>query len=147
MIQKDKLLIDAAIEGNPAEVARLIAAGANVNAVDKNGYTALMWAASYIQSAGADRIVADLISAGADVDMCDDEGRTALMISAWWSHAKTVTALIAAGANVDAHDHDGNTALMLAAREGNTESILALTIAPEAARIAGHMLDATTRRK
>jgi len=91
--------------------------------------------------------VEQLIAAGANVDTQDDAGKTALMISAWWSHAKTVTALIAAGANVDAHDHDGNTALMLAAREGNTESILALTIAPEAARIAGHMLDATTRRK
>ena len=71
-----------------------------------------------------------------------------LLIDAAWrgNHAK-VARLLTAGADVDYRDSDGVTALMLAAREGNTESILALTIAPEAARIAGHMLDATTRRK
>jgi len=140
MIQKDKLLIDACRSGQLASVEQLIAAGANVDTQDDAGKTPLMHAAWYGHT--TTETITALLKAGANVNLCDEEGKTALMISAWWSHAKTVTALIAAGANVDAHDHDGNTALMLAAREGNTESILALTIAPEAARIAGHMLGA-----
>ncbi len=43
---KSDALMEAARNNNVAEVARLIQAGADVNARGRTGYTALMWAAN-----------------------------------------------------------------------------------------------------
>jgi ankyrin repeat protein len=61
-------------DGDTAEVQGLIEAGVDVNAMDKNGNTALM-CALYI---GHTEIVELLISKGADVNAQNDYGYTAL---------------------------------------------------------------------
>jgi len=49
----------------------------NVNAMDKKGKTALMWAANY----GHIEVVKFLVKSGADVNIADNKGRTALIIA------------------------------------------------------------------
>ena len=93
-------------------------AGADVDARDDDGWTALMWAA---QEGRADAVRL-LIGAGADVDIDDDDGWTALMLAAGEGRADAVRLLIGAGADVNADDDDGWTALMWAAQEGRTDT-------------------------
>ena len=58
----------------PEVLALLVKGGADVNAVDHRGNTALMWAASF----GRDDIIEFLVSCGAKVSMVDNKGMTAL---------------------------------------------------------------------
>jgi hypothetical protein len=58
---------------NPKLIAALIKNGADVNATDKNGTTALMWAAK----ANHLETIITLIDNGADVDSRDVNGKTA----------------------------------------------------------------------
>ncbi|NYZ74089.1 ankyrin repeat domain-containing protein [Candidatus Micrarchaeota archaeon] len=90
----------------------LIAKGADVNAKDDGGTTALMCAAQ-----NGDAVVARLLIAkGADVNARNMYGMTPLMWAAYESHNKeTVELLIAKGADVNATDYRGDTALMDAA--------------------------------
>ena len=57
----------------------LIQAGADVKVVDKNGWTALMFAAGR----GHNKCMELLIQAGADVKVVDKNGWTALMFDSW----------------------------------------------------------------
>jgi len=91
MTQDDNTLISACRCDDLAEVARLIAAGADVNARDNDGRTPLVRAAWY----GHPDIVAALLKAGADVDARNNDGKTALM---WAADEPTRTALLAAEA-------------------------------------------------
>ena len=92
--KKADLLFEAVSNNNTKEVDRLIKAGADVNATDDYGETALMWAAWY-DAADAAKM---LIEAGADVNARDKGGKTALII-AEDHNAKDVMALLkAAGA-------------------------------------------------
>lgn len=77
--KKTDLLFEAVSNNNIKEVARLIEAGANVNATDDYGETALMMAVSS-EGAGAD-MAKLLIAAGADVNARDKGGKTALIIA------------------------------------------------------------------
>jgi len=88
----------------------LLAAGAEVNAKDEDGWTALMWAARM----GSNDIVELLLSKGADVNAKDEDGTTALMYAAasiYEGRVETVQALLSAGADVNAKGNDGRTAL------------------------------------
>ena len=107
------------------ETKRLIAAGADVNAKDWYGRTALMKA----QTAEQTKL---LIDAGADVNAKDKGdyaplisievgGRTALMKA---QTAEQTKLLIAAGANVNAKDDYGYTALMEAKTAEQTKLLI-----------------------
>ncbi|MGA2141981.1 MAG: serine hydrolase [Brevinematales bacterium] len=76
---------------NADTVKALIAAGADVNAVDKDGWTALMFA---VKEGRTDEIK-ELIAAGADVKAKDKFGRTALY---WIGNKETEDLLKKAGA-------------------------------------------------
>ncbi len=73
-------LIDAAKEGDLETVQSLIEQGADVNAIDNNGNTALMWASAR----GHTETVGFLIDKGADVNAVDNDGDTALKIAKSW---------------------------------------------------------------
>ncbi len=69
--------MSAAGYGHEAVVNRLLAAGADVNAVNVDGRSALMWAAE----GGDEAIVDRLLAAGANVEALDTQGRTALQLA------------------------------------------------------------------
>ena len=85
----------------PEETKYALEHGANVNAKDTDGQTALMKAYTTEQ-------VRLLIEAGADVNAKDKNGKTALMQAVFPEQVKL---LIEAGADVNAKDNQGRTAL------------------------------------
>ncbi|MEI6544009.1 MAG: ankyrin repeat domain-containing protein [Methylococcales bacterium] len=88
-------VIDAAEAGDLLKVQALLTAGADVNAKNEVGGTALMDASRN----GHKEIVKALIAKGADVNAKDNEGRnTALFYAASHGHQDVVKALKQAGA-------------------------------------------------
>ena len=81
-------------DGRVDIVKVLLAAGANVNAFDEDGETALMMAAEE----GRADVVQALIAGGANVNMMDHEGRTALQHARKEGRSHIVTILQNAGA-------------------------------------------------
>ena len=88
-------LIVAAGRGDVLPVQRLLAAGADVNARDADGRTALL-AANYVDSVA---VVRRLIEAGAKVDAADREGITPLFQAQRQNSRDIVRLLEAAGAH------------------------------------------------
>lgn len=120
-----KLLLDAAERGDAAEIKRLLAAGADVNAADKDGGTALDAAAYY----GHADCVKILLAAGADVHAVNIDGWTALMAAANRGKTEVVKLLLAAGADVNAAANAGQTVLMVAVINGHVEVVKVLLAA------------------
>ena len=89
-------LIEAAKNGQTEKVKALLDAGANANAKDEDGRTALMWAAS---KRGRTDAVQVLLDAGADVNAKDNVGKTALFSAAGSGWTETVKILLDAGAD------------------------------------------------
>lgn len=112
--------------GSPgAQVTRmLLEAGANVNAADGDGFTALMGAVRY----GLEEGVKILVDAGADVNARTNRGRTVLMEAAFNGWGETARFLIERGADVHARDKNGNTALMESALAAESGDILVFTV-------------------
>lgn len=90
----------------------LLAKGANPNARDQTGSTALHLAAYISSDVKFARL---LVKNGATVDARSDDGRTPLMQAALWKRNSTARFLIQQGADVNAHDNEGFTPLMFAA--------------------------------
>ena len=106
----------AAGAGRLAVVRRLVAQGADVNAAQENGWTALMLAA-----AGAHApVVRLLLDHGADPHRRSTRYNDvdALLLAAQAGDAASCRLLLSHGVNVDEADLDGDTVLMYAA--GNT---------------------------
>ena len=92
-------------------VQRLLAAGANVAAVNDYGATPMSEAAVAANPA----VLEALLEAGADVDSPNADGQTALMVVARGGNTAAARVLIEAGANVNAREQRKNqTALMWA---------------------------------
>ena len=122
MSATDSHLLLAALEGNVEVVQTLLAHGANVNATDSDGGTALFNAAQE----GNVEVVQTLLAHGANVSATVSDGRTALVIAAQFGSVEVVQTLLAHGANVSATDGHGWTALFVAAEKGNVEVVQTL---------------------
>jgi ankyrin repeat protein len=102
-----KLPAEFSHQPDDGTVEFLLDQGADANARDNDGITALMRANG--------STVGLLLSAGADVNAKDRKGRTALVHAvAWMQDAETVRALLVAGADANAKDEDGKTVLQYA---------------------------------
>jgi len=111
----------AAWEGcNVRRVSNLVSRGANVEAVDEAGETALMIAA---KKGHTDTVNVLAGTYNANVEAFDQNGWTALMRAAKNGHADTVNVLGTYNANVEAFDEDGWTALMFAAYYGHADTV------------------------
>ncbi len=101
----------------------LFAAGADANAADQGGQTALM---SAISKSAA--IITALLKAGAKADVVDRNGQSLLMFAAKGHNADIIPVLIKAGAKVNLKNSNGQTALLIAADpsygEGEENSII-----------------------
>jgi len=114
-------LIEAGKKGETRNIKGLLAAGAEVDAKDEKGVTALMHASAE----GHTQSVEALLDAGADVDAQADDGLTALMVVAR-GNTEIARALLDAGADVNAKAQHGVTSLMVAVATGNIQIVRAL---------------------
>jgi uncharacterized protein len=165
-------LIDAVKAGDRAEVHRLIARKADVNASEPDGTTALHWAVragdretvtlllrqgakatavnrynvtplGLASANGSVEMVRMLLEAGAEPDTANPEGETALMAAARAGSIDTTTLLASRGANVNARESwFGETALMWAAAENHAEMIRTLVALGAAINARSTVVDA-----
>ena len=98
-----------------AKVKLLIEHGAQVNAKDEEGQTALMRA---VDRKEAD-VVDALLQAGADASVQNEGGETLLIRAASLGAVEIVKSLIARGADINHSDVLGNTAYIVAYEEGH----------------------------
>jgi ankyrin repeat protein len=106
--------------GTPQEIEAAIRGGANVNAKDSGGLTALILAAEYNSDP---EVVRALLQAGADVNAKNPGSVTALM-AAGENNPEVVRALLWGGADVNAQSVTGTTALMIAALKNNDPAVI-----------------------
>ena len=115
-------LADAAEQRDQASVRALLQTGADVNATQVDGTTALHWAAYHDDA----ETVQLLVRAGAKVNAVNRYGVPPLAQACINGNAAVVKLLLEAGADVNATMKGGETVLMLAARSGNAEAVKAL---------------------
>jgi ankyrin repeat protein len=148
-------LVEAARSGDNETLGELLQKGANVNAAEGDGSTALHWAsyrddlasASILLRAGAkvnaandlgatplwaasqngsEAMVRRLLEAGANPNLALMSGETPVMVAARAGAAGVVEQLIAKGAKVNVHGSRGQTALMWAVAEKHSNVVKVL---------------------
>lgn len=143
----DQALIYHAAHANAGGVAQALDNGANIEATDENGLTALMWAAqqntaavvglllqrganpyhaddagwtalhSAASSGNLDGMKALLAAAPGSIETANDKGETPLLLAIGMHREECAHALLDAGANVHAGNHGGQNALDVAIEE------------------------------
>jgi ankyrin repeat protein/poly(3-hydroxybutyrate) depolymerase len=107
----------AADRGDIETVKQHLAAGTDVNAKKRYGWTPLYYAAS-----GGDKEITELLIAkGADVDAGDRDNITPLRGAIYDGHIEIIELLISSGADVNAKTKRGSTYLHYAANMGQKE--------------------------
>lgn len=108
-------LINAARGGGGVRITTLLLdAGADLNAVNSSGWTALMAAAE----TGDAELVGALLKAGANPNAQNQIGRTPLMMAAHDGHSEIVSLLLDANVDINAVDMHGFSALHSAVHGG-----------------------------
>ena len=102
-----KSLHEAAVDGDIRQVKLLISKGADVNAKNKLGKTAL----HYASEKGHTDVARLLISQGAYVNATNSDGRKPLHYAAMRGDKQTLVLLLSKGADINAKDRDGRTPL------------------------------------
>lgn len=124
----ERALIIATHQDDIVAAQTLLAAGADPNAVDAAGCSALGWAIRYDRT----NMALLLLSAGADPDSesVRPSGLSVLMEACGEGRIRLVHALLAAGANPNLQSTPGmNTALMVAAARGRLQVVKLLLAA------------------
>lgn len=119
------VLFIAAEKGHTEIANALLAHGAEINAKDSSGNTALHHAAQ----GGHTDIVNRLLAAGVEIDAKGSFGETAMHRAVWGRHTEIAHALVTGGADIDAKDSASTTALTRAAEGGCTEIVKILLAA------------------
>lgn len=149
-------LMLAAVDGRTDILKALLAHGADVNAQNKSGATALIFALSerqiqtsldllatkeidvklrrndgsnalmYAVALGDADLVRTVLAKGADPNTSNKTGFTVLMFAASKGSAEVVKALLEKGANIDAEDKGKMTALLIAEKEGHPDVVQVL---------------------
>ena len=114
MPAEDAVVATAAERQDWATIQSLIQDGADINAGQPDGATALHWAVHWNDQ----ETVAALIEVGAEVNLVNDLGVPPLWIAVDNGNTEVAIRLIDAGANVNARLHTGETIIMTAARNG-----------------------------
>jgi ankyrin repeat protein len=116
-------IADAAMRGDAAAVRTLVAQGADVNAPQGDGMTALHWTALN----GDLATVTALLAAGAKTDLVTRVGSyTPLHLASSRGHGAVVARLLDAGSDAKAMTSTGVQAIHLAAQAGNPDAVKAL---------------------
>ena len=116
----DELPLVAAVKAeDPDAVRAALAAGADVDARQPDGATALHWAAFRDQL----EIAGLLLAAGADVNAANELNATPLWLAADNASAPMVERLLAAGANPNVRLPEGETPVMTASRTGSADAV------------------------
>lgn len=100
----------AAANNNLEQFDKAISAGANVNATDQNGKTALFFAVERQD----EPLLEKLIEAGADANIQDSKGNTPLIVGTANNHIKMVQLLLHYGADTEFKNKEGTDALTIA---------------------------------
>ena len=113
----DEKLLDAINENTFEEVVKLITAGANVNAADESGYTALMYAAEFKEK----EIAKLLVEQGADVNAVNKQGTSVyeIFIHLYGKNSEIVEFLVQHGAKTNVHN-----LFIEAIKNNNTDEVL-----------------------
>jgi ankyrin repeat protein len=109
----------AARNNDLSGVRAQLSAGADVNAPESDGTSALLWA-TYQSSLELAQL---LLDAGADPNVANGFGVTPLLQASRTGHAAMLRALLSHGANVEQAAREGETPLMAAARTGKVEAV------------------------
>jgi ankyrin repeat protein len=110
----------------PGTAARLIEQGADIEARDQSGRTALMYAAGF---ANNPETVLLLLDKGADIEATDNEGRTPLILAALKSPSPVfVSQLLQYGADAHVTDNHGKKAIDYAKENVNLKNTEAYRI-------------------
>jgi len=115
---------------DPTVTTILLEAGADPNAADRDGETALMKASAH----GLKQTVKLLIDHHGNVNQKDSAGRTALMHAAASRHSGAIPLLLENGADVTVRDAEANSALDLADKSNNLGAIAMLSLAVKRSR-------------
>ena len=107
------------IEKAKAIIEALIKAGADINAKNKDGNTALHW----VSECGHADVVKLFIKAEADINAKNKDGDTALHRARENNHADVVELLIGKGAKVDVRNNQNQTLLAWAVDKGHTKVV------------------------
>jgi len=118
----DDQLLAATMAGDAAQVETLVEQGADVDARNERGFTALVAATAY----GYTDVARILIEAGATVDADGPIGNTPLLIAAQEGHTEIAALLIANGANTTARNDHGGTPMAFATGWGHRDIVTQL---------------------
>jgi len=118
------LMLAARSTNDPAIIAMLVEAGADVNAHTKeDGFTPLLCAV--VGKAQNPLIVKTLVKLGSNVNQKRSNGWTPFMSAAsFGKNPALLNALVEVGADIKERDNEGNTALILAAEVNESEEMI-----------------------
>ncbi|XP_061191846.1 ankyrin repeat family A protein 2-like [Saccostrea echinata] len=120
---KNISLHQMAAQGELTHLHQEINEGCDVNKVDANDMTALLWACAN----GQQPAVEFLIKSGADINVSGSHGENALLLASCNGYLGIVEIFLKLGMDVNVTDETGNTALMYAAYRGH-DSVVKLLL-------------------